>query len=94
MRAAEAKGRGDQSLRRGEVTALTWDDVNFHTGRLSIRRSVSWAKLRGQTDSKPRFYEPKTTAGKRTIELAPELVHALQLWKLACPPSPLRAHRR
>ncbi len=30
-------------------------------------------------------YEPKTTAGKRTIDLAPELVSALKPWKLACP---------
>jgi integrase len=75
--------------RVGELTALTWDDMNFQTGRLSIRRSVSWAKLRGQTDSKPRFYEPKTKAGKRTIDVAPELTHALKVWKLACPPSPL-----
>jgi integrase len=74
--------------RVGEVTALTWDDIDFATGRLSIRRSVSWAKLRGQTGSKPRFYEPKTQAGKRSIDLAPELVHALKIWKLACPPSP------
>jgi len=63
--------------------------VNFSTGRLSIRRSVSWAKLRGQTGSKPRFYEPKTKAGKRTIDLAPELVSALKPWKLACPKGPL-----
>jgi integrase len=75
--------------RVGELTALTWDDVNFQTGRLSIRRSVSWAKLREQKDSKPRFYEPKTTAGKRTIDLAPELVSALKPWKLACPKGPL-----
>jgi integrase len=75
--------------RVGELTALTWDDVNLSTQRLSIRRSVSWAKLRGQTGSKPRFYEPKTTAGKRTIDLAPELLRALKVWKLACPPSPL-----
>ncbi len=71
--------------RVGELTALTWDDVNFQTGRLSIRRSLSWAKLRGQPGSNPRFYEPKTTAGKRTIDLAPELVSALKPWKLACP---------
>ncbi len=75
--------------RVGELTALTWDDVNFSTGRLSIRRSVSWAKLREQKGSKPRFYEPKTKAGKRTIELAPELVSALKPWKLACPKGPL-----
>jgi integrase len=75
--------------RVGELTALTWDDVNFSTGRVSIRRSVSWAKLRGQTGSKPRFYEPKTKAGKRAIDLAAELVSALKRWKLACPKGPL-----
>lgn len=75
--------------RVGELTALTWDDVDFVTGRLSIRRSVSWAKLRGQTGSKARFYTPKTEAGKRTIDLAPELVSAMKPWKLACPNGPL-----
>ncbi len=74
--------------RVGELTALTWDDVDFDTRRLRIRRSVSWARFRGQAGTKPRFYEPKTAAGKRTIELAPELAHALKVWKLACPPSP------
>jgi integrase len=75
--------------RVGELTALTWPDVNFSTGRLRIRRSVSWARLRGQTDTKPRFYEPKTDAGKRTIDMDPALIAALKRWKLACPPSPL-----
>lgn len=75
--------------RVGELTGLTWGDVNLQTGRRRIRRSVSWTKLRGQTESTPRFYEPKTTAGTRTVELAPELVRALKVWKLACPPSPL-----
>jgi integrase len=75
--------------RVGEVTALTWDDLNLQTGRLRIRRSVSWAKLPGQKETLPRFYEPKTKAGKRTIDLTPELVSALKRWKLACPPSPL-----
>lgn len=28
-------------------------------------------------------------AGKRAIDLAPELVHALKVWKLACPKGPL-----
>jgi integrase len=75
--------------RVGEQTALTWPDINFATGRLSIRRSISWAKLRGQTETKPRFYEPKTPAGKRTIDMEPELIAALKRWKLACPKGPL-----
>lgn len=75
--------------RVGELTALTWDDVDFATGRLKIRRSLSWAKLKGEKDSRPRFYEPKTKSGKRTIDLAPTLVSALRPWKLACPKGPL-----
>jgi len=80
---------GLTGARVGELTGLTWPDVNFQTGRFTIRRSLSWAKLRDQKDSKPRFYEPKTKAGKRTIDLAPELLSALKRWKLACPKGPL-----
>jgi integrase len=75
--------------RVGELTALTWDDVDLAKGRLTIRRSVSWAKLKDQKETKVRFYEPKTKAGRRSIDLAPELVHALRAWKLACPPNDL-----
>ncbi len=74
--------------RVGELTALTWNDINFRANRLHIRRSISWAKLRGQPKSEPRFYPPKTEAGTRTIKLSPELAHALKVSKLACPPGP------
>jgi integrase len=76
--------RFKEALRTAVHFRSPWP-AHFSTGRLSIRRSVSWPKLRDQKDSKPRFYEPKTTAGKRTIDLAPELVTARKPWKLACP---------
>lgn len=31
-------------MRRGEVMALQWDDLNFTTGELSIKRQVYYAK--------------------------------------------------
>ena len=74
--------------RIGEVTALRWSDVDLGAGKLTIRRSVSWAKPRGQKTTEPKFYKPKTTAGARTLPLLPELAAALKRWKLASPPNP------
>ena len=73
--------------RIGEVTALRWADVDLVAGKLTIRRSVSWAKARGQKDSEPRFYKPKTSAGARTL-MVPELTAALKRWKLQSSPNP------
>lgn len=76
--------------RVGELTALTWPDVDFDAATIAIRRSVSWAKDRtSEGTSKPRFYEPKTPSSRRLIPLTPELLSALKRWKLACPPSAL-----
>jgi hypothetical protein len=34
---------------------------------------------------RPRYFEPKTESGVRTVNIAPELVAALKIWKLQCP---------
>ncbi len=74
--------------RIGEITALTWDDIDFDGVKIEIRRSVSWAKERGvKGPPMPRFYEPKTKAGRRNIPVPPALVSELRKWKLACPPT-------
>lgn len=77
--------------RVGELTALTWEDLDLDAGVMHVRRSVSWAKERGVTPTATRFrfYEPKTRSSRRTVPLTPALVAALRRWKLACPPSPL-----
>ena len=74
--------------RVGELTGLTWNDIDLDAGTLRIRRSVSWARLKGEKREQPRLYEPKTDAGKRTLELGAELLAALRRWKLQCPPTP------
>jgi integrase len=74
--------------RIGEATALTWPDIELDEARVHIRRSVSWAKERGVKGAPdPRFYEPKTKAGRRTIQIPAALVAELRRWKLACPPT-------
>ena len=76
--------------RVGELTALTWDDVDLDGAKLQIKRTVSWAKARGTTGrAKPHFYPPKTASSRRSIPMSAELVSSLRRWKLACPPSAL-----
>ncbi|MBQ3707624.1 MAG: tyrosine-type recombinase/integrase family protein, partial [Clostridia bacterium] len=48
-------------LRRGELCGLRWEDFDENSGRLTIRRSVSYERKSLQIG------EPKTDAGKRTI---------------------------
>jgi integrase len=67
--------------------ALQWPDLDLDGGTVHFRRNLSWARLPGE-EVRPRFFRPKTTAGIRKVPLAPELVHALELWKLQCPASP------
>jgi integrase len=62
--------------REGELLALTWDDLDLDRRTLAIRRTISWAKTRGERAEGlkgPRFYEPKTRAGRRTLELPEEV---------------------
>jgi integrase len=76
------------TARHDELLALQWPDINFDTGEVSIQRSLSWARLPGE-DVRPRFFQPKAKTGTRKVPLAPEVLHALKIWKLACPPRPL-----
>jgi len=66
---AVAVGTG---LRRGELLALKWSDVDFETSRLSVRRSVE--TVGGVTRTKP----PKTASSARTISLPAFVVAALK----------------
>jgi integrase len=70
--------------RHDELLALTWGDVDLEAGKLTVRRSLSWAKLKGE-ETRPRFFEPKSKAGRRTLPLADQIKHALKVWKLQCP---------
>ncbi len=75
--------------REGELLALRWTDLELTKegpGKMAIRRSLSWARLKGE-EIRPRYFPPKTKAGRRVIHIPDELVAALKRWKLQCPKS-------
>src|SRR6202165_2312050 len=74
--------------REGELLALRWTDLELpKEGQgMIIRRSLSWARLKGEA-TRPRYFPPKTKAGRRTISIPALLVLDLKRWKLECPHS-------
>ncbi|MCY4661744.1 MAG: tyrosine-type recombinase/integrase [Acidobacteria bacterium] len=59
-------------LRRGEALGLSWDSVDLDAGVLSVFRTLERA------GSEPRFGEPKTARGRRTITLPNIVASALR----------------
>lgn len=59
-------------LRRGELLALRWQDIDLARGELSVRRNMV------ELGSKLVFQEPKTSAGRRSVRLSPSIVVALK----------------
>jgi len=60
-------------IRRGELMALQWGDVDFDKGKLRIERSLEATKARGL-----RLKAPKTKHGRRLISLPPLAVEVLR----------------
>lgn len=60
-------------LRRGELGALRWSDVDLDTGVATVRRSLQRTNTAGLV-----FEEPKTEKARRSINLAPAVVSALK----------------
>jgi integrase len=59
-------------MRRGELLALRWDDLDLDGATVSIERSLE------ETKAGLRFKTPKTKHGRRTISLPPSSVDALR----------------
>lgn len=60
-------------MRRGEITALRWKDIDFETGLLYVKRTVGQVPYMHYVEN-----EPKTQAGKRKIYLPKGIMKALQ----------------
>jgi integrase len=60
-------------MRRGELLALRWQDVDLVRGTLAVRRTLTRDK-----DDHWQMGEPKTAAGRRSIALPPSCVAALK----------------
>ena len=66
-------------LRRGELMALQWDDLNFKTGVLNVNEQVY--DVRGQLQ----ISTPKTKNSVRKIVLPPAVVAVLREYKKRFP---------
>jgi len=69
-------------MRKGEIYALTWNDVDLKKGFVSVKRSLS-QKIKGPDKITP----PKTRSSIRTLQLPSVLINALKehliRWKSA-----------
>jgi integrase len=65
-------------MRRGELCALRWQDVDLAGATLAVKQSLEQTRSSGL-----RFKEPKTKRGLRTITLAPSVVTCLQEHRIA-----------
>lgn len=69
-------------LRRGEILALRWQDVDFTAGTLTVRYSLSWSAERsGGGQKKLHLVEPKTESSKGVLPLGNEMVLELAAHK-------------
>jgi integrase len=59
-------------MRRGELLALRWGDLDLDAGRIQVERSLE------QTKGGLRFKEPKTKHGRRSIKIPPSVVTELK----------------
>jgi integrase len=63
-------------MRRGELLALRWKDVDLEQSTLTVRQTLE------QTKAGLRFKPPKTKRSTRTIALSPSVVEVLQAHKV------------
>jgi integrase len=63
-------------LRRGELLALRWKDVNLDAGTLQVEQSLE------QTKAGLRFKEPKTKHGRRQVALPASVISELKNLRL------------
>lgn len=76
-------------MRRGEICALQWDDINFRTGELKICRQV------GRVKGELTVTTPKTKGSVRSVILPPAVLKVLEELKERTPsrwlfPSPVK----
>lgn len=63
-------------FRRGEICGLEWQDIDFDTGIISIRRTSSYTKAKGiYTDT------PKTVSSRRSLKMPPHIISMLKQYR-------------
>jgi integrase len=68
-------------MRRGELLALRWRDLDMDSARLSVRRSAGVIKNKGKGDEL--VEGPTKTGRQRSVDLDPRTVEALRRYRVA-----------
>lgn len=68
-------------LRIGELTALTWDDIDFKSKTLIVNKTLLYQKNYITSENGFQLQAPKSKAGYRQIPLIPDIVHVLKIQK-------------
>jgi len=68
-------------MRRGEALGLRWADVDFESARLSVRRSATVVKHKGQGEEL--IIGPPKSGRPRTVDVDPGTLAALKAHKVA-----------
>ena len=66
-------------MRRGELLALRWRDIDLDAGTIAVRRSVGVVKTRGQPEQL--VEGPTKTTRPRVIDIEPATAAVLRAWK-------------
>jgi integrase len=61
--------------RQGELFGLKWSDIDWEKSQANINR----------TYNNGAWYQPKSKASKRAIDLGPSMMLALKRWRMQCP---------
>jgi integrase len=64
-------------LRKGEVLALNWDDINLSEGTINVNKTQSAGE-----HGIPNIQTPKTKQSNRVVYIDPETVKVLKVWKI------------
>ncbi|MCW6665500.1 site-specific integrase [Aerococcaceae bacterium NML191219] len=64
-------------MRKGELMALTWRDIDFKTKQLEINKTIAYGRHNKQIVN-----PPKTKNSNRTISIDEKTINYLQRWKL------------
>ena len=82
-------------LRMGELLALKWEDIDFSTAQLHVRRTINrlakYETLDGENKTEIVFGTPKTKNSRRTIPLTRTMADELARWKQQQTQDKLRA---
>ena len=63
-------------MRQEELLALRWGDIDWVTGQMLVRRTLS------RNNGEWKFYDPKNKTSRRNIDVDPSLLLELKKWRL------------